>query len=93
MSIAYPPDVEQTINTLVESGRFEDATAAVREAVKLLEERERKRDALLTKLQVGIDEADRGELIPWTPELRDQIIQSALRRAAAGENPDPDVCP
>lgn len=93
MRIAYPPDIEQTITKLVESGRYRDSEAVLREAVRLLDEHERRTDVLRAKLQIGIDEADRGELIPWTPELRDQIVQSALRRAALGEEPDPDVCP
>jgi antitoxin ParD1/3/4 len=93
MSTAYPPDIEATINKLVESGRYSDPIDALREAVRLLEERERQREALLAKLQVGIDQANRGELIEWTPELREEIKQSARRRAKLGEKPNPDVCP
>jgi putative addiction module CopG family antidote len=78
---------------MVESGRFRDPEAVLREAVRLLEEIERKRDELLAQLQIGIDQADRGELVEWTPELRDKLVQSALRRAKLGEKPSPDVCP
>jgi putative addiction module CopG family antidote len=93
MSITFPPDLEATVQRLVESGRYDDSEAVLREAVRLLEEIERKRDELRAKLQIGIDEANRGELIEWTPELRQQIRESAHRRAAAGDRPHPDVCP
>jgi antitoxin ParD1/3/4 len=93
VSITYPADVEATLRQMVESGRSSDPVAALREAVRLLEESERQRDALRAKLQIGIDQADRGELAEWTPELRERIRQSARRRAKLGERPDPDVCP
>jgi antitoxin ParD1/3/4 len=93
MSITYPADIEATLRQFVERGRYSDPVAALREAVRLLEESERQRDALLAKIQVGIDQADRGELAEWTPELRERVRQSARRRAKLGEKPDPDVCP
>ncbi len=93
MSITYPADIEATINKLVENGRYSDPIDVVREAVRLLEERESQREALLAKLQIGIDQADRGELVEWTPALREEMRQSARRRAANGEQPNPDVCP
>jgi len=93
MSITIPVDLESTVHKMVESGRFSDPEAVLREAVRLLEASERQRDELRAKLQIGIDQANRGELIEWTPELRQQIRESARRRAASGEQPHPDVCP
>jgi antitoxin ParD1/3/4 len=93
MSITYPPDIEATINKLVESGRYSDPIDALREAVRLLEERERQREELIAKLQVGIDQADRGEVDEWTPELRDRLIREADEMYLRGEEPDPDVLP
>jgi putative addiction module CopG family antidote len=93
LSTNLPADIEATISNLVKSGRYSDPIDALREAVRLLEEREQQRDAHIAKLQVGIDQADRGELIDWTPELRGEIRRSARRRARAGDKPNPDVCP
>lgn len=93
MSLTYPADVEASIRRMVENGRFSDSSAALREAVRLLEESERRRDALRAALQIGIDQIDRGELVEWTPELREETRQSARRRAQLGEQPHPDVCP
>ena len=93
MSVTFPADVEAAIRRMVESGRYSDSVAVVREAVQTLEEIERQRADLRAKIQIGIDQADRGELVEWTPELREQIRQSARRRAQLGERPNPDVCP
>jgi putative addiction module CopG family antidote len=73
MSITFPPDLEASIHKLVETGRYTDPEAALREAVRLLEEIERKRDRLDAMLQVGIDEDDRSEVDEWTPELRERL--------------------
>ena len=61
--------------------------------MRLLDERERQLDVLRAKIQIGLDEADRGELEEWTPELRDRLRREADEMHRRGEQPDPDVCP
>ena len=61
--------------------------------MRLLDERERQFDALRAKLQVGLDEADRGETDEWTPELRERLRREAHELYLRGEQPDRDVCP
>ena len=62
------------------------------EALRLPTERERLQQ-LRDKLQTGLDPLDRGEGIPFTIEWGAERIRIARERAAAGEQPDPDVCP
>lgn len=93
MAIQLPADVEAGIRRKVESGHFSDAAEVVREAMRLLDDQERHLASLREKLQIGLDQLDRGESVEWTPELREQIRRSANRRARLGETPDPDVCP
>ena len=93
MSITFPADLEATIRKLVENGRYRDPEAALREAVRLLGEIERKRVRLEAMLQVGIDAADRSEVDEWTPELRDRLRREAAEMFERGEEPDPDVLP
>jgi antitoxin ParD1/3/4 len=68
MSVSLTPELEQIINTKVESGRYLSASHVVREALRLLEERDRthgtRLEELRKEIQVGIDQADRGELGP-----------------------------
>ena len=93
MTIQLPPDVEASIRQKIERGRFPDAVEVVREAMRLLDEQEDRLDALRAKLQVGLDEADRGETDEWTPELRERLRREAHEMHRRGELPDPDVGP
>jgi hypothetical protein len=45
------------------------------------------------KIQADLDEADRGEVDEWTPELRERIRREAQEMYRRGEHPDPAVCP
>ena len=92
-TIQLPPDVAANIQQKVESGHFPDAGEVIREAIRLLDERDRHLEALRAKLAVGLEEADRGEMDEWTPELRERLRREALEMYRRGEQPDPDVCP
>lgn len=93
MTIHLAPDVETHILYQVESGRFADANAVLREAMRLLDERERRLSSLRAQLRIGIDELDQQEGAEWSSELRDQIRREADDLHRRGELPDPDVCP
>ena len=93
MSIQLPADLEDDIRSKVESGQFPDAAEVVREALRLLDEQERQLAALRAKLQSGLDQLDRGEGVPFTPELMAEIRRDADERFRRGEQPNPDVCP
>jgi hypothetical protein len=47
----------------------------------------------LDRLRAAIAEGERGEGVPWTPELMDQLRREAEEMRRRGEKPDPDVCP
>jgi len=59
MNIELPPDQQAFLADLVAAGRFSSVGEAVREGVGLLISRE----DLKRQIQVGIDQADRGEVI------------------------------
>jgi putative addiction module CopG family antidote len=89
VSVQIAPDIGARIRDKVESGGYPDAEAVLREAMQLLEERDRKRAWLLEALAKG----EEGEAVEFTPERAEQLFQSARRRAQAGERPSPDVLP
>jgi antitoxin ParD1/3/4 len=93
MTIQLPDDVEARIRQKVERGEFPDAGEVVREAMRLLDEQERQFEDLRAKLQVGLDQLDRGEGVPYTPELMAKIRRDVAERYRRGEQPNPDVCP
>jgi antitoxin ParD1/3/4 len=67
MNVSLTPELEQLIHKKVESGLYLSASEVVREALRLLEERDRanamKLEGLRKEIQIGLDQADRGELI------------------------------
>jgi antitoxin ParD1/3/4 len=93
MSITLTPQLEDQIQRLVESGRYADAEAVMKDALQLLEEHQEQLNALRMKIQEGLDEADRGEVDEWTPALRERLRREAQEMYRRGERPDPDVCP
>lgn len=53
-------DLTEVVDQLVSSGRYESREAVLAEAVRLVQQREAQRDALLAELQVGLDDLDAG---------------------------------
>jgi antitoxin ParD1/3/4 len=92
MNVSLTPELEAKIRERVASGRYNNASEVMRDALRRLEEYERK-EHLRSLLAVGLEEARRGETIEWTPELMEDIRRSAHDRFLRGEEPDPDVCP
>lgn len=88
-----PAKTEAEIRYLIESGGYKDANEFVIETVHRLAEQERALADMRAMIQIGIDQADRGELIEFTPERSAELCESAKRRFAAGELPSADVCP
>jgi antitoxin ParD1/3/4 len=93
MTIHLPADVQARIREKVARGDFPDAGEVIRAAMRLLDEEERQLEELRAKLQIGLDQLDRGEGVPFTAELMARIRRDVAERYHRGEQPDPDVCP
>ncbi len=93
MSIELSPRQQSVIEHLVASGSFSDVATAIDRAIQLLELHEQQMSALRTKLQVGLDQAKRGEGVEYTPEFMDELIQETEEAFLRGEVPDRDVWP
>jgi antitoxin ParD1/3/4 len=67
MNVSLTPELEQLVHNKVKSGRYLSASEVVREALRLLEERDRLHNLHLAELQQkltpSIEQADRGELL------------------------------
>lgn len=92
MVVQLDAQLEATIKEKIESGFYEDSNAVIREALRLLDDHE-KLEQLRVRLDSGLAQIERGEVIPFTSDLVSSMKQEAKRRAAAGMRPDPDVCP
>ena len=92
MNVSLTPQLEELIRSKVASGRYNSASEVVREALRLLEEYDRY-EAFRAAVAAGYEEAERGEVVPYTPELFEEIRQEAAANARAGRAIDPLVTP
>ena len=79
MSISLNAEQERLINRMVESGLYRTPDEAVDAAVRLLEERTRKLEALRKDLQDGFDSG---------PALSGEQVMEELLRKAEKSTPD-----
>jgi len=67
MNVSLTPELEQLIEERVNTGLYNSASEVVREALRLLMERDQikqmKLDELRRQIQVGIDASNRGEVV------------------------------
>ncbi len=87
MNVDLTPDQRAFAQRAIESGRFSREEEAVQEALRLWEERERRRLEILTALDEAEASLARGEGIPITEEsmkaLAEETKQRLRRRIAA----------
>jgi len=60
MNVSLTPELEQLVNEKVESGLYQTASEVVREALRLLKERDHAREQLRADVQDGFDALARG---------------------------------
>ncbi len=67
MNLSLPHDLNETIRAKVASGLYDSSTQVIREALTLLDERDRTRalrhERLLRELAIGIDQANDRQLV------------------------------
>src|SRR2546425_11429987 len=61
MNVSLTPELERLVNEKVESGLYQTASEVVREALRLLKERDQAREQLRADVQAGFDQLERGE--------------------------------
>ncbi len=80
MNVSLTPELEQLVHEKVKSGRYLSASEVIREALRLLEERDKVREmrleALRKEIAVGIEQGDPADVIDGEEvfrELREDI--------------------
>ena len=67
MNVSLTPQLEKLVSDRVESGRYNSASEVVREALRLLQERDEVREVQLqglrSKIAEGLDSLDRGDWV------------------------------
>ncbi|AMV37647.1 type II toxin-antitoxin system ParD family antitoxin [Planctomyces sp. SH-PL62] len=86
MNVSLTPELEKYVDSKVRSGMYHTASEVVREGLRLLKEREELHQQKLVDLraavQVGIDQADRGDVVPLTRELIEDVKRRGRERQA-----------
>jgi antitoxin ParD1/3/4 len=87
MNVSLTPELEQFVQTKVESGRYNSASEVVREALRLLEDHEQARAAQLTEFnqELGrrLASLDRGEKVD-PAKVRARVIGSPRTMEGSG---------
>jgi len=84
MNISLTPELERLVTEKVESGMYNSASEVVREALRLLKERDEIRQARLEEIRremaVGLEQADRGETRPFDPDDLKRRVRDRLSK-------------
>ena len=87
MNVSLTPELEQYVNGKVQSGLYHSASEVIREGLRLLREKDevhqRKLQALRRDIQIGIDQADRGQVSTSTTDARRRSRSEGRKRLAA----------
>jgi antitoxin ParD1/3/4 len=90
MNVSLTPELEAMIRQQVDSGRYNNASEVVREALRLLDEHQRVQH-LRSLLAVGLEQAQPGELVEFTSELVEDIHRRAEDRFRRREEPNSGI--
>ena len=93
MNVSLTPRLEKMVRDKVESGLYNNASEVIREALRLLDERDRRKPFPTVEdlLAEGIASIERGEARTLTPELWSEIRDEGIRLANDGAPVPPHV--
>ena len=83
MNVSLTPELERVVNEKVESGMYQTASEVVREALRLLKERDDARAHLLADVQAGFDQLARGEGRPYDKASGRQLADRVKAKGRA----------
>lgn len=93
MNVSLTPKLEELIQDKVESGYYNNASEVVREALRLLETRDRQLTWLRAQMADSLEQVQRGEVYEDTDEFWADLDREVDERLSRGEVANPDVCP
>lgn len=86
MEISLTPELEEYVNGRVQSGLYHSASEVVRAGLRLLREKDEvhhKLQALRREIQVGIDQAERGQISSFDEQTLEEIEATGRKLLAA----------
>jgi antitoxin ParD1/3/4 len=61
MTVEIPDELQQFVHTVIHAGSYKDEAEVVGQALRLLQERQRRIEELRREIQPALDQLDRGE--------------------------------
>jgi antitoxin ParD1/3/4 len=92
MTIQLSPEAEATIRELMGRGDYSDPEAVVEEALRVLAE-QIQYDRLKAAIAVGMEQIERGEVVPWTPDFLDRLKRKSEEHVRLGKPFKDEVIP
>ena len=87
MNVSLTPELEQYVNGKVQSGLYHSASEVIRAGLRLLKEKDevhqKKIQELRRDIQVGIDQAERGQVSTFNQQTLEEIKTEGRKRLAA----------
>ena len=87
MNVSLTPELEQYVNGKVQSGLYHSASEVVREGLRLLKEKDeihqKKLQELRREIQIGIDQAERGQFSSLNKQTLEEIKAEGRKRLVA----------
>ena len=85
MNVSLTPELERLVNKKVQSGMYSSASEVIREALRLLNEQEQLRrqrlEELRKEIDIGLEQANRGEVAPLNLGGMKRRLNQRLRQA------------
>lgn len=86
MNVSLTPELEELVHEKVKTGMYQTASEVVREALRLLKERDDELEALRRDIKEGLDSYERGEYEEYdehtTKDLAEDIKARGLQALA-----------
>ena len=92
MIVTLPPHLEAMVRRKVETGLYGSESEVIRDALQLMAERDRFQ-RLRAAVAEGYEQAQRGETVPYSADLMEQLKREVSAAALAGDPIPDDVKP
>lgn len=83
MNVSLTPELERLVNEKVESGLYQTASEVVREALRLLKERDHAREQIRADVQAGFDQLARGKGRAYDKGAARELVEQIKSRGRA----------
>lgn len=83
MNVSLTPELERLVNEKVEGGLYQTASEVVREALRLLKERDQARQQLRADVLAGFDQLTQGEVRAYDKTSGRQLAERIKSRGRA----------